>query len=134
MSVLRQPAEESADLYPGFVVCDDRVAGSITAGRSCLPVWAFIGTLVRDGWGEAHEAWQIKTTTGLTKERLSDLLHDLFQARGELGRLLLVLAAAHREVDGETAPAWQDQPELCAHVKAQLRRCLEVLETEDKPL
>jgi hypothetical protein len=53
--VWREPSEESVDLYPGLVVHDGRVSGSITTGRSRLPLWAFMFVAIRDGWGGTSE-------------------------------------------------------------------------------
>ncbi len=84
---LREPPEETTDLYPGLVVCDARVTGSITFGRSRLPVWCVTSLdrekdLARYGW---------------TTERFMEFVYHLLNAaRGDLGRLLLVLADVER--------------------------------------
>lgn len=155
----REPADETTDLYPGLVVHDGRVTGSITIGRSRLPVWAIIGHLVQGGWGEVTDDWDyIESDYGFTGSDLNLFLYYLMECRGEFGRLLLALAYAERrecdrrdvvldEATGgegglvnvtpgdpdavELPPAWWEDPELSAPVVDQLRRCLTVL--TDRP-
>src|SRR5947199_308825 len=55
--IWRNPAVESTDIYPGLVVQDDRVGGSITIRSSRLPLWTLIGTAIREGWDEVQERW-----------------------------------------------------------------------------
>lgn len=66
MGILRQPAEDTDDLYPGLTVCDNRVTGSINAGRTRLPLWTFIGTVVEESWVEANKNFEVEST-GLSK-------------------------------------------------------------------
>ena len=69
-TILRRPPEDSTDLYPGLSVCDDRVTGSINVRQTRLPLWAFIGTAITDGWESAEDGWEIQET-GLTSQEIS---------------------------------------------------------------
>lgn len=91
----RDPDEESTGLYPGLVVHDGRVSGSITVGQSRLPLWAFVGLIPTHGWEEADFAYNL-TECGYTAEAHGQFLRDLLEMRGEFARLLLVLADAER--------------------------------------
>lgn len=155
----REPAEESADLYPGLVVHDGRVTGSITAGRTRLPLWAFVPWVAHRGWGNVEDGYPSAAEIG--PDGLSSFLCDLLEMRGEFGRLLLVLANAHRteyeledqawqlhidevhadERDGGVVCScgvprgvggWWEDEDLKAPVVNQLRRCLALL-TEETP-
>lgn len=133
----RQPAQESTGLYPGLVVHDGRVSGSITVGRSRLPLWALVSTLVEHGWEQVVDTWpQIESEQEFTARALTDFLYFLLDGRGEIARLLLELAAAEREEaqraerDGTTMPWWQD-PARRGQVRAQLQRCLDALAEPD---
>jgi len=148
----REPDAETQD-YPGLWVHDGRVSGSITIGQSRLPLWAIIATAIHDDWGEVEDGWS--PGDGFDAEALADFLHDLLNARGEFGRLLLTIAAAergnreaddavldaHTDATGDTlvkiwppgpdtvtmpAPWWEsDHAEVVADA---LRRCLAALE------
>jgi len=118
------------DLYPGLVVCDDRVTGSITAGRSRLPLWAFTGCALVHGWDEA-EAGYSPSDYDMTAESLAAFLGHLMEMRGEFGRLILMLANAERldrERDDWNEPPWWETPEITGPLADQLRRCLDKLE------
>lgn len=138
----REPGEESVDLYPGVVVHDGRMTGSLTFGRVRTPLWApQLGFLDAEDYAVEPEA----------QKAAEAFLRDLLQARGEYARLLLVLADAERReqkremavLDEATGgqggcvnvtpgdpdavtmpPAWWEDPTLYAPVVAQLRRCL----------
>lgn len=145
----REPAEESVDLYPGLVVHDGRVSGSITVGQSRLPLWAFSSVAITHGWDEVESGWS-PSDYEFTAPNLAGFLGDLLEMRGEFGRLLLVLADAERrdrerqedalvphgpivnvtpgDPDAVELPApWWDDPELSGPVIEQLRRCLVAL-------
>jgi len=152
VSVWREPAEESVDLYPGLVVHDSRVSGSITTGRSRLPLWAFVSTAITHGWDEVEAGWSPTENYGFTEDDLASFLYRLLEQRGELGRLLLILADVER-IEGEmddkameghgpvvlVTPGdpnavqlpgpWWRIPELRERVVDQLRRCLNALES-----
>lgn len=127
---LREPGEESADLYPGLVVCDDRVTGSITAGRTRLPLWCLINELVGGGF-PAIEVSRNLGGTGLTADVLGDFLYYLLEQRGDFGRLLLVLADVERQAmerekasqDPDSLTWWQDKG-MRQRVIDALERCL----------
>lgn len=130
----RDPAEESADLYPGLVVCDDRVTGSITAGRSRLPLWVVIPPAVIHGWGEAEKGWE-PSVYGWTADKTGEFLGHLLEQRGEFGRLLLVLADVERREDeqGQDGSPWWGQDASRRRVVEQLRRCLVALGGPSEP-
>lgn len=153
-SVRRRPGVESVGLFPGLVVWDDRVSGSITIGRSRLPIWSIIASAIVSGWDEVEAGWEPTARYGFTEQHLVKFLHDLLQARGELARLLLILADVERleqeredavfeehapgegvvditdgTVHGHPLPGrWWDDDELRGRVVEQLRRCIDVLE------
>lgn len=120
----RDPDEESVDLYPGLVVHDGRVSGSITVGRSRLPLWAFVGLVPTHGWDEAERSYDL-AEMGYTATALGAFLHDLLEMRGEFGRLLLVLADAERceNSPGGRHPWWETKRHR-KRIGDQLRRCL----------
>ena len=128
MNILRQPPEDTDDIYPGLTVCDNRVTGSINAGRTRLPLWAFVGTVVRESWDEADESFEIESVTGLTSRDLSEFLYNLLQMRGEFGRLVLLMAEVYRT----GADDWYEDAALRERMQAQLRRCLEALRDRDE--
>lgn len=127
----RQPAEETVDLYSGLCVHDDRVSGSITASRSRLPLWAFVGTIVTDGWETVvseEEGWPyLEEEYGWTRQKMSDFFYYLMQSRGEFGRLTLLMAEMNRLGEAASAP-WIAEANNRERMKEQLQRCLEALE------
>jgi hypothetical protein len=151
-TVWREPREESVGLYPGLVVHDGRVSGSITVSSSRLPVWAFIGTAIVNGWDAVEKSYEPTSNYGFEAGDLAEFLYNLLEARGEFGRLLLVLANAERleriredesieeQAPGESVvqidigdgsgvtlpPPWWDS-ELATPVIDQLHKCLECL-------
>ena len=125
----REPGEESTNLYPGLVVHDGRVSGSITIGRTRLPIWAIIGTAIRDGWPAVTSEYE--PPGEFTEEHLADFLYWLTEQRGEFARLLLTLAdveryEAERDYDGPPRWWWDHEPSR-SRVIDQLQRCLEAL-------
>lgn len=139
----REPDEESLDLYPGLVVHDGRVSGSITFGPTRLPLWAPVLRF--------EDALEDYGADPAEVQAAECFLHDLLEMRGEFGRLLLVLADAERRdseredealepygpvVDitpgrpgaVELPPPWWHDADLRAPVIDQLRRCLAALE------
>lgn len=126
----RNPAVESDDLYPGLVVHDARVTGSITAGPSRLPLWCFIAAAIHQGWEEVEDGYS-PSEFGFTADDLSGFLYNLLELRGEFGRLLLVLADAERcERQRGGRIAWWTTKKHRKRVADQLRRCLAVLEDD----
>jgi hypothetical protein len=132
MPILREPYAESTDLYPGLVVHDGRVTGSITAGRSRLPLWAFMPqTIVSEGEWDGYEPETYEWTRG----KASEFLYHLLEMRGEFARLLCVLADVDRREDKRYAgfgPGWWAMPTLRRRAVRQLRRCLETLEQAER--
>lgn len=133
--IWRDPAEESMDLYPGLVVHDNRQTGSITAGRSRLPVWAFCTTAILGQWsegGKQYSGWGSVEGSynpeeyGLTEEDFANFIYCLMELRGEFGRLLLVLADMERR-ERHWRSWWQTKVNR-GRMRRQLRRCLAVLD------
>lgn len=127
----RQPAEETVDLYAGLCVDDDRVSGSITVGCSRLPLWAFVGTIVTDGWEtivSEEDGWPyLEDGYGWTRQKMSDFLYHSMQSRGEFGRLTLLMAEMNRSGEEAGAP-WIEEADNRERVREQLQRCLDALE------
>lgn len=130
LNVWREPGEESLDLYPGLVVHDDRVTGSITVGRTRLPVWAFIGEAIREGWGVATEDYYPEDRDpqyhGFDAEAAALFFHCLMEQRGEFGRLILLLADVERA--STLRWDWTQTRKHPARLAVQMRRCLAILE------
>lgn len=129
----RRPPEETLGLYPGLVVHDDRVTGSITAGRSRVPLWCFVDNVVKEGWGATGQLDEL-AEVGYSADDLAEFLHDLLEQRGEFARLLLVLAAAERVVRLEWVtdpppPEWWTRDEWRDAVEERLHSCLSALES-----
>lgn len=151
--VWRTPAAETEN-YPGLVVNDGRVTGSITAGRSRLPLWAFISPVVHAGWDVAADGWDADQHTD--PDTIGRFLYDLLEHRGEFARLLTTLADIERLANeredaaveahfgthhptervcecGINVPrAWWQHHDLRARVSAQLATCLAAVERIDR--
>ena len=129
-AVWREPSVESVALYPGLVVCDGRVSGSITVSRSRLPLWAFVGWLPKHGWQEVLDSWDyIETKYHWTADKMSEFLYQLLEQRGEFARLLLILAdVERRESLRPFSDAWWQKKTRRKRVTDQLRVCLAALE------
>lgn len=125
--IWRHPPEESDDLYPGLTVSDNRVTGSITVGRSRLPVWAFVSEAVTHGWDSAEHFYE-PSEYGMDAEDLGTFLYRLMELRGEFGRLLLLLADAERCESLSGHRPWWKTKRHRKRVGDQLRRCLATLE------
>lgn len=124
----REPSEESVDIYPGLTVWDSRVSGSITAGRSRLPLWAFAYTVVVEGWDQAEHGWE-PSQYGMTAEDFGNFLCYVLEQRGEFGRLICILADAERwERQKLKRSAWWQNRKQRKRVADQLRRCLAAIE------
>lgn len=115
--VWREPGEETVGLYPGLVVHDGRVSGSITVGCSRLPVWA----LPLQVHGEDYDVEEY----GYTTDEIATFIHHLLDLRGEFARLLLLLANAQRCGSGK--PWWLRKVHR-QRISRQMRRCLALLE------
>lgn len=120
----RRIPEESADIYPGLCVHDDRVTGAVTIGCTRWSLEAIIHTLVTEGWQSVVETYG---PIEWSPEEAGSFLSDLFQARGEFARLLLEIAAAEHHAREPNHGPWWCQPELRERMRAQLERCLESL-------
>ena len=156
MSVWRTPDEESVDVYPGLTVHDGRVSGSITIGRTRLPLWAVVGEVIRENWDSVEYYYG---PTSWSEAEFLTFLANLLDLRGEFARLLCTLADVERleSIREETAlkgceglvdvtpgvpgavqppPSWWQDPELKSRVVDQLKLCLAVLEstpTDEEP-
>lgn len=123
--VWRDPAERTED-YPGLVVWDARVSGSVTLGDTRLPVWA-------PSYMSNVEAYSVTPAEAEEyEERLTLFLHDLLEQRGEFARLLCVLA----DVERKSRPGmkgWWDVKRSRRRVVDQLYRCLDSLGSLDEP-
>jgi len=127
--VWREPPEETSGLYPGLVVHDSRVSGSITFGPSRLPVWAVIGDLVQGGWPAVEGDYE-PSRYSWDREQLAAFLYHLLDLRGEFARLILVLADAERaeESRGPRGKPWWEVRTRREAVRRELRRCLATLD------
>ena len=124
----REPGAESDDLYPKLGLNDHRVTGSITVGRTRLPLWAFSTEVIKHGWDDAQKAYDIDGLgLGYTVDDFAGFVNNLLEMRGEFGRLLLMLADAERRDDGTGKPWWKVKRNR-TRLTAQLHRCLAVLE------
>lgn len=128
--VWRDPPDETVDMYPGLVVADNRVTGSITIGVSRLPMWA----LAWYSYDDAVFAYPQLDEYGWTGQRHHEFLHDLLEARGEFARLLLTLADAERcdRLKPSGGVGWWRTRRHRKRVGDQLRRCLATLEGDDQ--
>ena len=127
----REPREETVGLYPGLVVNDGCQTGSITIGRSRLPLWAIIPDYCEGGWDAVLD---YEPPGDFTNEDLKHFLVDLLNLRGEFGRLLLVLADAERlEAKRGDLTSWWETKRHRERVADQLRRCLRVVDDEAGP-
>ncbi len=81
--------------YPGFVIHDGRVTGSITLGHSRLPLWCLINTMIDAGYSAAAEDYPTLSEYATAAE-IGSFLYDLLEHRREFARLLCVLADVER--------------------------------------
>lgn len=121
---VRVESAETED-YPGLVVCDGRVTGSITDGHSRLPLWAYMYTLAQSGWDDVADDWPPHE---LDADKLGRFLHNLLDHRGEFARLICVMADVERRSNWHR-PWWKTKTQRTRMIK-QLERCLDVLREE----
>lgn len=129
--IWREPREESIDLYPGLVVHDGRQGGSITPGRTRLPMWCVFPLAVDYGWEAATSDYYPEDGSYeevFGRQAGVGFIGDLMQLRGEFARLLLVLADAERCDRRYWNAAWWETKRHRKRVGDQLRRCLKTLE------
>ncbi len=81
--------------YPGLTVDETMVGGSICVNGTRLPLWAFVGTAITDGWDSVEANWA-PGDYGMDGEALAAFLSDLLEARGDYARLLCAIANAER--------------------------------------
>ena len=129
--------------YPGFVVHDGRVTGSITLGHSRLPLWCLINIMIDAGYSAAAEDYPILSTCATAAE-IGSFLYNLLEHRREFARLLCVLADVERQerepanasmaipIDPGNLPSalqpWYKDPKNRERVRAVLHRCLNELD------
>jgi len=109
-----------------MVVDDDRVSGSITVGRSRLPVWVLYSRLC----GETIE--ELATDYNVAVDDIKGVLRLAYwitECRGEFARLTLTLADVERRAADleDRDKAWWEVPDERQRVIDQLQRCLKVL-------
>ena len=128
MNPLRTPPVETADLYPGLVVQDNRVTGSITVGPTRLPIWAVIADLVNGGWDDVEHGYG-PFLDRFDADDFAEFVFSLLNLRGEFARLLLALANVERlEGENESSERWWENRHMRRPVADLLRRCLDVVE------
>ncbi len=116
--------DKRGEHYPGLVVMDGRVSGSITLGQSRLPIWC----IPNNGFDiEAHQGEP--TAYGVTDQDLANFTYRLLDARGNWARLLCVIADEER--------ASKHVPYLYAvsgrakrRLRAALQACIDDLDDE----
>lgn len=119
------PAKRDKHLehYPGLVVMDGRVTGSITLGHSRLPLWC-LPAHFDIGWHTGDP-----NSHGTTDSDLTDFAHNLFEMREDWARLVLILADEHRMAMRGTG--WfGDSQRAKKRLRAALQACLDDLSTE----
>lgn len=123
------PISDETEDYPGLVVSNHRVSGSITAGHSRLPLWAFVSQAIVYGWEPGATAYEPEQY-GWTKDKMGEFLYHVLQNRGDFGRLICVLADVERREEARGSTAWWERPKSVKRVREALRRCLAALEGE----
>lgn len=135
---MRDRHEETED-YPGVVVHDGRVSGSITLGPTRLAFWAITTALCDGGWAEVQDDYLPEPgAPGAElypdREQAAAFLHHLLQQRREFGRLLCVLADEDRRDDDRYDRGddrwWMQMPRRRARVRAALQACIDEIDRE----
>jgi len=129
---LSKEQSPASRLYPKLVVDSGRASGSIIIDEMGLALWAITNHCsVRKGWNYIARDYDISADI-FSGEDYSDFLHHLLESRGEIARLLCVLADVERQESEAEAEDWcwweTDRKE---RVVAQLERCIEVLREKD---
>jgi len=106
--------------YPGFVVHDGRVTGSITIGHSRLPLWCLINIMIDAGYSAAAEDYPTLSTYATAAE-IGSFLYDLLENRREFARLLCVLADVESKRSKSAAELFYSG---CGHRKSGLLHLL----------
>ena len=124
---------DATEGYPLLFIHDNVQAGSITFGRTRLPVWAprweivDLDEYVTDA--EPHDEW---------KDTAEAFVRDLLDQRRDFARLLLAVADAQRQERGWESHdwgqpfGWERDDDLKAPVVEALRRCLAALEGDSE--
>lgn len=123
--VWREPREETVD-YPGLVVHDGRVTGSITIGHTRLPVWAVVPSMMHDGAAHIREQYPGE----YEPQEIINFVYSLLDLRGEFARLLCVLAKAERNDCG--AVGWWRRKTVRRRVRRALQRCVDALDAQEE--
>jgi hypothetical protein len=135
---MRDRLDETED-YPRMFVCDGRVSGSITLGRTRLPLWAINAELVHNGWESAAREYYPAADDPAreyypTEQETSDFLYHLLEQRGEFGRLLCVLADEDRRDLARRQGHdrwWMQMPRRRARVRAALQVCIDEIDAQE---
>src|SRR3990167_2569349 len=89
---------------PKLQVNDNVMTGSINVRNTRLPLWAIITTVINEGWEAVERGWGPEKHYGYTRQDLAHFLYCLLEQRGELGRLLFLLASVEKpEYHGDLA-------------------------------
>lgn len=127
----RDPDAETEE-YPGLVVHDGRHSGSVTVGRTRLPLNAIVWDAVTHDWESVVEGWMPQPYFGdkaISREEFVGFLYGLLEQRGEFARLLLVLAdVERREGRHRDYKPWWRMKKRRKRVADQLRLCLAALD------
>ena len=135
---MAERSRETED-YPGVVVHDGRVSGSITLGYTRLPFWAITTALCEGGWAEVQIDYLPEPGTDgaeayLDRAQAAAFLHHLLQHRRDFGRLLCVLADEDRRDDARDDRGdprwWMQMPRRRARVRAALQACIDEIDRE----
>jgi hypothetical protein len=114
--------------YPGFVVHDGRVTGSITLGHSRLPLWCFINIMIEVGYTTAAEDYPTLPTYATAAE-IGSFLYDLLEQRREFARLCVLVdverqerEARERDYGPNAVYDWGENPQAPEELKPALQQ------------
>lgn len=114
--------DKRGEHYPGLVVMDGRVTGSVTLGQSRLPLWC-LPARFDIGWHTGDP-----NSHGVTDDDLSQFTYNLFEMRKPWARLILTLADEHRMA--MRGPGWFGESKRAKkRLRAALDACLADLES-----
>ena len=114
--------DKRGEHYPGLVVMDGRVTGSITLGQSRLPIWC----IPHNGFDiEAHTGEP--TAYGVSDDDLARFVFELLEARGCWGRLLCIIADEER-ASGYVPFLYGISGRAKKRLRAALQACIDELD------
>lgn len=117
--------DKRGEHYPGLVVMDGRVSGSITLGQSRLPIWCIPnhGFSIEEHTGE-------QTAYGVTDQDLANFTYRLLDARGSWARLLCTIADEERA--SQHVPYIRFvSPRAKKRLRGALQACIDELDASD---